>query len=64
MTKQLGIPLEEARRKVLSGAAMFVCAHEDDERFGSMRLKGAISLNEFQKLSPSLARDQEIIFYY
>ncbi len=54
---------EEAYNKLKSGKALLVCAYEDEMRFKSMRLEGAISLSEFKSKLPSLAKDQEIVFY-
>ena len=57
------IPPEEARKRVLSGAALFVCAYDDEEKFKKMHLEGGTSYAEFKKKVSSLSRDQEIIFY-
>lgn len=54
---------EEVRKKVNEGKALLVCAYEDEEKFKKMRLEGAISLAEFKLQLPSLAKDQEIVFY-
>ncbi len=63
MTEPIRIPVEEARQKVNSGAALLVCAYDDDEKFKNNHLMGAISLVEFMAKLPTLATDQEIIFY-
>ncbi len=63
MTEPIRIPPEDARKKVQSREALFVCAYEDDEKFRTMHLEGAMSFNEFKDLAGSLSRDQEIIFY-
>ena len=54
---------EEAYQKLKNGKALLVCAYEDETRFKAMQLEGAISLNAFKSRLPSLAKDQEIIFY-
>ena len=54
---------EEAYQKLKNGKALLVCAYEDEIKFKAMQLEGAISLNEFKSKLPSLAKDQEIIFY-
>ena len=54
---------EEAYQKLKNGKALLVCAYEDETKFKAMQLEGAISLNEFKSKLPSLAKDQEIIFY-
>ena len=63
MTEPVRISPEEARRRVLSGSVLFVCAYEYNEKFRKMQLEGAISLHELRTMTPSLSRDQEIIFY-
>ena len=63
MTEPVRISPEEARRRVLSGSVLIVCAYEDNEKFRKMELEGAISLHELRTKTPSLSRDQEIIFY-
>ena len=63
MTEPIRISVEEARQKVNSGAAILVCAYDDDEKFKNNRLLGAISFDELRAKLPSLSTDQEIIFY-
>ncbi len=57
------VPPEEIYQGLKSGAALLVCAYEDDAKFKRLQLQGAISLNEFKFKLPSLAKDQEIVFY-
>ena len=57
------IPPEEARKRVLSGAAIFVCAYDDEEKFRKMHLEGGTSYARFKERAATLSRDQEIIFY-
>ena len=57
------ISVEEVRRKLKSGEVLLVCAYDDEERFRSMHLEGAISFQEFESRLPSLSKDQEIVFY-
>jgi hypothetical protein len=54
---------EEARKRVSSGAAIFVCAYDDEEKFKKMHLEGGTSYAEFKEMTATLSRDQEIIFY-
>jgi hypothetical protein len=54
---------EEVYQKLRSGGAILVCAYEDGATFKRMRLQGAVSPNEFKSKLPSLAKDQEIVFY-
>ena len=54
---------QEARQRVALGQALLVCGYEDEEKFKAFRLDGAISFNEFKSRLPSLAKNQEIIFY-
>jgi len=63
MTEPIRISVEEARQKVRSGAALLVCAYDDDEKFKNNHLLGAISFGEFRAKLPQLSREQEIIFY-
>jgi hypothetical protein len=51
------------REKVEDGAALLVCAYEDEEKFRRMHLEGAISYADFTSRLPSLSKDREIIFY-
>jgi len=53
----------EVYGKLNSGEALLVCAYEDEMKFRTMRLGGAISLNEFKSKLPTLPKDQEIVFY-
>ena len=57
------VTAEEVYDKLKSGKAVLVCAYEDEMKFKTMQLEGAISLNEFKSKLPSLAKDQEIVFY-
>jgi hypothetical protein len=57
------IPPEEARKRVSSGAAIFVCAYDDEEKFKRIHLEGSMSFDEFRERIATLSRDQEIIFY-
>ena len=63
MPESIRISVEEARQKANSGAALLVCAYDDDEKFRNNHLLGAISLGEFRAKLPSLSAEQEIIFY-
>jgi hypothetical protein len=53
----------EVHEKLIAGKALLVCAYEDDAKFKMLQLEGAISLSEFKSKFPSLAKDQEIVFY-
>ena len=48
---------------MIAGKALLVCAYEDEAKFKMLQLEGAISLSEFKSKLPSLAKDQEIVFY-
>jgi rhodanese-related sulfurtransferase len=54
---------EEIRARVQSGAALLVCAYDDDEKFRAMRLENAISLRQFREVEPTLPKEKEIVFY-
>lgn len=57
------VPVADARSRVSKGEALLVCAYEDDSKYRSMRLEGAISARDLRAMAPSLDRDREIIFY-
>ncbi len=63
MDDVLRISPEQARPKVLDGEALLVCAYEDPSSFRSMRLDGAISVQEFREKLSSLGKEKEIVFY-
>jgi hypothetical protein len=54
---------QEAYEKVKAGQALLVCGYEEEEKFKDLRLEGAISFAEFQKMLPTLPKDKMIIFY-
>ena len=56
------IPLD-SRQKVIAGEALLVCAYESEDKFRQLQLEGAISFPTFKVMLPTLASDQEIIFY-
>lgn len=53
----------ETRERVKAGTALLVCAYDDEDKFKTVRLEGALSLSELREREKSLPRDQEIIFY-
>jgi len=57
------IQVEEAYSKVQAGKALLVCGYNDEEKFKTMKLEGAISFSDFESKLPTLSKDQEIIFY-
>jgi hypothetical protein len=63
MSELIVITSDDAYMKVRSGAALLVCAYDDDERFVRFNLEGAISLKDFEAMIPELSKDREIIFY-
>jgi rhodanese-related sulfurtransferase len=63
MEEVLRIPPEQARPKVMNGEALLVCAYEDPAKFRSMRLEGAISVQEFRERLSSLGKEKEIVFF-
>ena len=63
MTTPERIGPEEVYRKLKAGTIILVCAYEDDEKFKTFHLEGAISFTEFKSRLPSLTKDQEIAFY-
>lgn len=63
MSELIVITSDDAYMKARSGAALLVCAYDDDERFVRFNLEGAISLKDFESMIPALSKDREIIFY-
>jgi hypothetical protein len=63
MAEPVRISSEETRKRVLSGAAILVCAYDDDEKFKRNQLEGATSFDEFKARTAKLSKGQEIIFY-
>jgi len=63
MVEPKRISSEEVYQKLKGGKVLLVCAYEDEAKFEKMHLQGAISINEFKSRLPSLAKDQEIVFY-
>jgi len=63
MAEVARITPEEAHARVNAGQALLVCAYEDPTRFATLRLEGAISIQEFRTRRATLPRNQEIIFY-
>ncbi len=63
MTEPERITAEEVYKKLKTGATLLVCAYDDEDKFRSMHLEGAISLSIFKSKLPSLPKDQEIVFY-
>jgi hypothetical protein len=54
---------EEIYPRLRSGEALLVCAYDDEAKFQRHQLEGAISLEAFKSLRPTLAHDWEIVFY-
>ncbi len=52
----------DAMAAVRNGA-LLVCAYEDPAAFLRLKLAGAISIQDFRKMSGGLPKDREIIFY-
>lgn len=63
MAEPKRITPEEVYQKLKTGKVLLVCAYEDEAKFRKVKLQGAISLNEFKAKLPSLAKDQEVVFY-
>ncbi len=57
------IPAADIQEKVASGNSILVCAYDDDAKFQSYHLEGAIPLSKFKTKLADLAMDTEIIFY-
>lgn len=47
---------EMARKEVEAGRALLVCAYDDRQRCRSLRLDGAIDMDDLQGLLPTLSK--------
>lgn len=54
---------QATRERVKAGTALLVCAYDDEDKFKSLRLEGALSISELREQEASLSKGQEIIFY-
>jgi len=54
---------DETYKKLKAGAALLVCAYDDEEKCRGLLLEGAMSWNTFQAKTSSLSTEEEIIFY-
>jgi hypothetical protein len=57
------ISADAVYREVTAGAALLVCAYDDDEKFRNVHLEGAVSLADFRAKLPELDKGLEIFFY-
>jgi len=57
------IDVVNARRAVVQGSALLVCAYGDAERTEKFRLAESLSLKQFAARTPTLPKDHQIIFY-
>ena len=63
MSQRLRLSPQEVRTNVTSGAALLVCAYDNEDKFKNNHLDGAISLSEFKSRLSGLSKDQQVIFY-
>lgn len=63
MAAILRVSPEEIYPRVRTGDSLLVCAYDSEETFRSMRLEGAVSLNDFKSRVSQLPKDKEIVFY-
>jgi rhodanese-related sulfurtransferase len=63
MTEPERITPTETFEKVNAGAALLVCAYDNEEKFKAVHLEGAMSLSELKSKLDTLPKDQELIFY-
>ncbi len=54
---------ERVREEVHLGHALLVCAYDNDDKYGKMRLDGSIALSKFKSELSALSKTKEIIFY-
>ena len=63
MSKIARVSPEELYPRLKSGDCLLVCAYDNEETFRTMRLEGAISLQDFKNQVSRIPKDQEIVFY-
>jgi hypothetical protein len=63
MSKIARVSAEEIYPRLKSGDCLLVCAYDNEETFRTMRLEGAISLQDFKNQVSRISKDQEIVFY-
>ena len=58
------VSVQEVRKKLTSGAkkTVLVCIYDQDD-WDESHLEGSISMPEFEKRAPRLAKDTEVVFY-
>jgi hypothetical protein len=56
------IDATRARARCQAGRALLVCAY-DEQKGRGMRLEGAVTLDQFLRLKPTLNRHNDMIFY-
>ncbi len=49
----------EDRRRVQARGALLVCAYDNEELYGRMRLEGAMTLGELNARLPGIRKEQE-----
>ena len=57
------IDVPDAHRQVRTGAALLVCAYDDEADYRRLRLEGATPLAAFRRRAPGLSAERAIIFY-
>lgn len=63
MEKANRVSASDIHEEVVSGTALLVCAYDDDSKFNSNNLEGAIPLSEFKVRVVDLKKDKKIVFY-
>ena len=56
-------PPEEAFEEVSAQEALVVCAYEDEEKCHAHHIAGSLTLEDLERMLPSVPRDKKIIFY-
>ncbi len=63
MTTPKRVTPQEVYPRVKAGESLLVCAYPDEAKCRSLRLEGALTLQEFQAKLPGLAKEREVVFY-
>jgi hypothetical protein len=54
---------QDVNRGLEEGKTLLVCVYDDEDRFGKMKLSGAMSLKDFRSRLSAIPKNQEIVFY-
>lgn len=63
MSEVSRVTASEIKSGVESSSITLVCAYDNDAKFSSFHLEGAIPLSQFKIRLPDLSKDTHLVFY-